>query len=137
MGFGVSVRKVRHSETRYIDRLLWTFQFRLVLYRVSYSHYRLIPDAVKSFFHFFSTELRKVVENQGAMLKIRAERKAGEKIEEIGVKAGKPQLSHDVTITPTLKDLKITGMQSSDLLQFSATAESRPRATIQGHRFGI
>ena len=52
-------------------------------------------------------------QNECAEIKIRAERKGGELLREMGLSAGRPQKSlHDVRIFPTLSDLGITYIQS-------------------------
>jgi len=51
------------------------------------------------------------VQNHAAELKLRAERRLGEMLQET-VSAGNPQLSHDVIIPPKLADLGIERMQS-------------------------
>jgi len=54
------------------------------------------------------------MQNLCAEIKLRAERKGGQMLGEMGVKAGNPQLSHDVTISPPkLSEMGISRKQSS------------------------
>ena len=58
-------------------------------------------------------------------IKVRAERRAGEMLAEIGVKPGNPQLSHDRTIGPKLDELGITRNQSSRWQKLAAVPEAQ------------
>jgi len=70
------------------------------------------------------------MQNDIAETKLRDERKAGELLramKENGerAKSGRPLLSHDMTIAPTLPDLGITGNQSSDWRRIASLPEAK------------
>ena len=46
-------------------------------------------------------------------IKVRAERRAGQMLADMGIKPGNPQLSNDTTIAPTLAEIGISKDQSS------------------------
>lgn len=58
-------------------------------------------------------------------IKVRAERRAGEMLAEVGVKPGNPQLSNDTTIGPRLAELGISRDQSSRWQKLAAVPEDQ------------
>lgn len=64
-------------------------------------------------------------------IKVRAERRAGEMLAEMGVRAGNPQLSKATTIAPTLANLGISRDQSSRWQKLAAVPEDQFEKAVE------